>query len=396
MATRDKQAARASLACCALLLSVVSCSGDSEAGDSGADRGLADLLRPGPDQPHRPTDAPRPQDGPRPLDVTAPPADAAAPSHLKLAQHWAPVWYQDTDSSEYRADYIVAYDFDGDTVSNNNWENLSKPSADLTAVIYYSVVETKTHWFVLYADFHPKDWDENCKPIPFGPDKCHENDMEGAMVVVRKVAGKPLGAFHLLYTEAHNVLYIYTNDPGVSARKSKTLFKGMVTFEKGSHPELYVEAKGHGVCSLRYTGGKHCKHPTAGTPPPFPGGDGVVYRYKGGVAQKPKSGKDNDVGYKLVPLRTTLWARRADICNGKCTFDNKMVYDGMTLGLAFNGETHGDDKANPPWAWDDPEDGPVYRGDIFFRPAEAALTHLNISGAFSKQYVHNPFLAGKP
>jgi hypothetical protein len=319
---------------------------------------------------------------------------AGAVTHLELARHWAPVWYQDSDSSNYEGDYIVAYDFDGDTRSDNNWNNLDVAGVDLSAVIYYAVVETQTHWFLLYADFHPQDWDENCQPIPFGPDKCHENDMEGAMVVVRK-DGSAYGAFSLLYTEAHNVLYIFTNDPQVQAFNSKSLQSSVtVTFEDGSHPELYVESKGHGVCALRYDGSEHCKHPVTGSNF-FPGGDGIVYRHKG-VAETPKSGNDQDVGYKLVPLETTLWARRKDICNDGCTFDGTMTYEGMTLGQAFDGDDHGDDKANPPWAWDDPDDGPVYRGDFFFRPAESVLTHLKVPGTFSKVYLHNPYLQGQP
>jgi hypothetical protein len=333
-----------------------------------------------------------------PSEAPSPPADSGqtAASHEELARYWAPTWYHDTDSSNYEGDYIVAYDFDGDTRSDNNWENLHKAGADLSAVIYYSVVETETHWFLLYCDFHPQDWDENCQPIPFGPDRCHENDMEGAMVVVEKDGSKH-GRFQLLYTEAHNILYIFTNDSGVSAFHSKSLkgvpvtFDGAATASPGEHPELYVESKGHGVCALRYSGGEHCKHPTTGNV--FPGGDGVVFRYRG-KAETPTSGDDRDVGYKLVPLLTTLWPRRKDICDSGCTFDGTMTFEGMTLGKAFDGDSHGDDKANPPWAWDDPNDGPVYRGGFFFRPAETALTHLKLPGPFSKTYLVNPFLKG--
>lgn len=326
-----------------------------------------------------------PRDG---RQAEAKPGDAGAATPLELAAHWAPVWYQDTDSSNAKGDYIVAYDFDGDTRSDNNWENLTKTGVKLSAVIYYAVIETQTHWFIHYADFHPQDWDEDCQPIPLGPDRCHENDMEGATVIVRK-DGTLYGKFALLYTEAHNTLHIFRNDPQVTAFNSKTLESVGVTFENGSHPELYVESKGHGVCGLKYSGSEHCKHPTSGNY--FPGGDGVVYRYKG-TAQTPTSGNDQNVGYDLVSLASTLWVRRKDICNDGCTFDQSMTYEGMTMGKAFDGDTHGDDKANPPWAWDDPDDGPVYRGDFFFRPAESALTHLKVPGAFSKVYVSNAFL----
>jgi len=316
----------------------------------------------------------------------------SAPTPAELAAHWAPVWYQDSDSSDHRADYIVAYDFDNDTRSDNNWENLHVAGVDLSAKIYYSVVATETHWFILYTDFHPRDWDENCKPIPFGPNKCHENDMEGAMVVVRR-DGSRWGAFFLLYTEAHNKLYIATNDPRVKAKKGR-LLAVPVTFEQKSHPGLYVESKGHGVCPLKYPGDEHCKHPVGSNP--FPGGDGIVYRYKSGKAEVPKSGDDRDVGYALVSFTNTIWPRRGDICNDGCTFDKTMSYEGLTLGLAFDGDSEADDKANPPWAWDDPSDGAVYRGDFFFRPAETVLTHLEVPKPFSTRYTRNIFLQAKP
>jgi hypothetical protein len=179
--------------------------------------------------------------------------------------------------------------------------------------------------------------------------------LEGALVMVQKSASKPHGSFELMYTEAHNTLHIFTNSAQITKGSTSSLEKSPVTFEAQSHPELYVESKGHGVCALYYNGNKHCKHPVEPTPPKFPGGDGIVYRYKAN-AQKPKPGNDQDVGYALISLEDTLWKKRFSICNSNCTFDQNMDYDGVTLGKAFNGNTYGDDKANPPWAWDDPDE----------------------------------------
>ena len=74
----------------------------------------------------------------------------------ELAYYWAPVWYQDTDSAAYRADYITNFDYDGNWVGNDNWDNLDL--YPLNATIYYSILETETHWFIGYYDFHPRDW----------------------------------------------------------------------------------------------------------------------------------------------------------------------------------------------------------------------------------------------
>ncbi len=336
------------------------------------------------------------EDTPSPVEDTGPAIEDtgvdAGPepvTEFELAEHWAPVFYHDTDDKDYEADYITAFDFDGDFISDNNWENLHKPTSNLGAVIYYSVISTSTHHFILYADFHPRDWSKNCN-IPF-IGGCHENDMEGAMVVVRRSDDKPMGTFELLYTEAHNILHIFRNDKNITKKWNLHVESTPVTFENGSHPELYVESKGHGVCALYFDGPDHCKHSVDETPPEFGGGDGVVYRY-GATAGVPESGNDQHVPYKLKPIKDTLWKRRYDICDSGCTFDTTFEYDGVTLPKAFDGDDYGNDKANPPWAWDDPADGPVYRGDFFFRPAHAMDQHVSMPGPISKIYLVNPFL----
>ena len=260
------------------------------------------------------------------------------------------------------------------------------------------MIETTTHWYVYYMDFHPRDWAQNCW-APF-QEPCHENDMEGAMVVVRR-DNSYWGAFEFLYTEAHNILHLYSNDNTITADSNAHVllagdlvkgkpFKG-VTFEDGSHPELYVESKGHGVCALYHDGDDHCKHSVSSTPPEFGGDDGIVYRYKG-FAQVPSSGNDHDVSYELISFETAIWPHRFDTCDAGCLFDTTMTYDGVVLGKAFDGESFGDDKANPPWAWDDPDDGPVYRGDFFFRPAKTLKTHVSLPDVVSQQYTYNPYL----
>ena len=286
-------------------------------------------------------------------DTTPPEKDTALPAEdiendagpepvtaFELAEHWAPVFYHDTDDKDYEADYITAFDFDGDFISDNNWENLHKPGSSLGAVIYYSVISTSTHHFILYADFHPRDWSKNCNIPFFGG--CHENDMEGAMVVVRRSDDKPMGTFELLYTEAHNTLHIFRNDKNITKKWNPAVESTKVTFEDGSHPELYVESKGHGVCALYYNGPSHCQHSVDETPPEFGGGDGVVYRY-GATAGIPESGNDQHVPYKLKPIKDTIWKRRYDICDSGCTFDKTFEYDGVTLPKAFDGDNYGND-----------------------------------------------------
>jgi hypothetical protein len=332
--------------------------------------------------------------------------EAFVPTHEQLAAHWSPIWYHDVNTSNLEGDYFTAIDADGDLVSSNNWESLDDDNTDLKGAIYWSVVETETHWFILYTNFHPQDWNEICSVGPFLK-YCHENDMEGAMVVVRKK--ESYGEFEVLYTEAHNHLFMYRNNPAIT-KKSGELEEAPVVFENDSHPLLYVEAGGHGVCALYHSeavsfssdycshdiakgmtnclegGNDNCDHADY-----FPGGDGIVYRQKA-YGEVPSGANDHDVGYRLLSFKDHVWPHRFHICNESCVFDQSFEYEGVTLAKAFDGDTWEDDKANPPWAWDSSDDGPVFQGDFFFRPAESLLIHVNLPEATSLNYLSNPYL----
>ena len=96
-----------------------------------------------------------------------------------LVYRWAPIHYQDTDVTgshglSGKGDYLTAINFDGDWNALNNWENI--PNKAAKAHCYYSLVETSTHWFIVYAFFHPRDWTDNWFLYHWDE---HENDLEG-------------------------------------------------------------------------------------------------------------------------------------------------------------------------------------------------------------------------
>ena len=66
--------------------------------------------------------------------LLAAPAAQALPSDAALALRWAPVHYQDSDSSDYDADYLSTVDFDGDWNAQNNWESQDDSVARLMPV----------------------------------------------------------------------------------------------------------------------------------------------------------------------------------------------------------------------------------------------------------------------
>ena len=75
----------------------------------------------------------------------------------RIAAALAPVIYQGLGDHP-RADYLTNFDFDGDWKGDNNWKNLDNKTFPLKAYVYFSVIETTTHYYVHYAFFHPRDY----------------------------------------------------------------------------------------------------------------------------------------------------------------------------------------------------------------------------------------------
>ena len=293
------------------------------------------------------------------------PAQAAA-SDLDLAQHWAPIHYQDTDSSDYDADYLSSVDFDADWDARNNWEHQDDNLSRLTGAVYFSVVETSTHWFVVYAFFHPRDWTD--VPDPFGL-LHHENDMEGVLLTVRR-DGSSYGALEAAVTVAHSDFYSYTpaGSPYTSGRESVDGPLRLQSFGGVARPTTFQEAKGHGC--FRWTGSE------------FAGSDGLVY-YPGGTAtgEVPASGNDRSVTYRLVDVFAGggLWAHRSD----SGTF--------ASFGT-FRGDDGQDNAANAPWGWDDGDDGgDLPRGLLATDPAKLVAAYFANEGTFALTYTRNAY-----
>lgn len=139
--------------------------------------------------------------GPRAVAAGAPALSSAA----VVACRFAPVFVQKTSKRQGEGkefeDFFVRLDFDGDANGFDNWENLARcpgPKCDLRAFVYGAVRETQQNYYLHYSYFHPRD------PKRFFG---HENDLEGAMVVVRKRAdGTPPDGtdIALVQVQAHN------------------------------------------------------------------------------------------------------------------------------------------------------------------------------------------------
>ncbi|MBM7775811.1 hypothetical protein JOD54_006015 [Actinokineospora baliensis] len=295
------------------------------------------------------------------------PAAQAAPTavtDLALATRWAPIHYQDTDSSDYDADYLSKVDFDGEWNTLNNWEAQDDSVARLTGSVYFSVVETGTHWFVTYSFYHPRDWEDFPDPLSL---YTHENDMEGVLLTVRK-DGSTYGALEAMVTVAHTDFYSYVpaGSPYVSGRENVDGPLQLQTYNGAAHPTTFQEAKGHGIYA------KNADH--------TPDSDGVVY-YPSGTAEVPASGTDSFVGYSLVDVFAGggLWARRANA-------------ETFASYGTFRGDNGKDNAANAPWGWDDGNDGgDIPRGFLATDPAYLVAQYFNGEGTFATAYTRNSY-----
>ncbi len=276
--------------------------------------------------------------------------DISPPSQTlsDLALAFAPVVYHDVGVSP-KADGVTRFDFDGDFKANNNWENLDKFPLILSA--YFEVFSTKTHYFISYSFFHPRDYSRFCVPVI-----CHENDMEGALVTIERETKKVIAIEGL----AHNLI------------KTKRI-------DQDREIKLYIEASGHGVFPFEN------QHDPAAFYILKPSKKGEVFEFKNAKSFL----------YELRPL-AELWNLRDDMGKGKVfldRFDHKgLRYQLNDIPKSFAGEFYAKGLANPPWAWIDVSEKPPLRGHWFFDPALWVYKRLGYPDNFSLEYERHPYL----
>ncbi|MBL6445298.1 hypothetical protein JMN32_03195 [Fulvivirga sp. 29W222] len=285
-----------------------------------------------------------------------------------LVKRWAPVHYMDVDATGTyaeggKSDYITAINYDGDWNASNNWENVSAYS--LSAHCYYSVVETHTHWFIIYSFFHPRDWTDIF--LLYNLDQ-HENDLEGVLMVIQK-DGSSYGTLQGAVTVSHSDFFSYTpsGSPFTSGQEDIDGTLQMTYYNGVPHPVTAQEAKGHGLKAW---------------PQNNIDGDGVIYYPSmSDVAQIPADNYDSYVEYKLVDIFESggLWDQR---------FNSNLFYNS---GGGFKGNNFKDGGANAPWAWNDGNDGIIQNGEMATDPAKLVDTYFDGVGNFSHLYLNNRY-----
>ena len=324
----------------------------------------------------------------------------------EIAARFAPVFHQALGPSP-RFDYITNFDFDGDWQGDNNWNNSANPNFPLKAYVYYSVFETRTHYFIHYAAFHPRDYkggEQRGATIsqlmrlgvslagqydPTGRAAeavmAHENDLEGALVVADKS-----GRLTLVETLSHNAYLKYV-PPGREITGDPLLLDGV-------RPRLFIEPKGHGIEAWRDDALQR-KQAERGF---------VVYSFTGTAEDPERTTGKQTIGYDLVPTLDTFWARARAGKNE--THGEQHDYGIVTVrfsagsdkdeerhlklgvrGSALNGVVGASNMSRPPWGWFDGQDRSRPLGEWFLQPAETIRRRWNFPESFSTTYTYHPF-----
>jgi len=333
---------------------------------------------------------------------------ARAATRDQIAAHFAPVLYQ--EAHDPIKDLFTAFDFDGNWNGDDQQENMEcwsdstkcntadNPNSacagqkcPLIATVYYTVIETQTHWFVQYMPYHPLDW-----KVTNG----HENDTESVLMVIAK-SGGPYGTLEAMETRFHTVWYQYAA-PGVTVADGADNVDGPIHFDASGRPAVYSQMVGHGLCGgfsppnytfpdLQLT----CNHNDT----PHIDQTGVIYS-PDLPATMPQVVSMTTVksGYRLVELLTSVWPHIHEIGAGKA-FLSAIDYAGercamFTCPTQFGGNWEGNEGQSPgePWAQAG-GNGVSADGDQFFDPAYTMSKRLGFPQPFSLDYCFNPYLA---
>ncbi|WP_203920349.1 glycosyl hydrolase family 18 protein [Rugosimonospora africana] len=322
--------------------------------------------------------------------TTATTIPSTASERAELAQWWAPVHFQDVDTSGETAfggesDYLTSYDFDGDLNGRNNWENASE--FPLKAHVYYSVVQTPSFSYLIYMFFHPRDWADAALD-DFEEDATeHENDAEGVLIVVAN-DGSAHGTFKAAITVAHSNFYSWVPE-GSDFSSGAEDVDGAIATTSSPHddghqrPWTAQQASTHAAWAMGAT-----RKPSPDLGDQYRNGDGILY-YPGTTAEVPDGPNDRDVQYTLTDIfapggmwdsrnLTTLFATPNNFAGD----DSGNPYGAACGEGAVAGPADGDcatDAANPAWAWDDADDLPG-KGYLATNPADLVYNYFNWPG----------------
>ena len=151
--------------------------------------------------------------------------------YSRIAFNWAPILYQHINLEKPLRDILCAIDYDGDWNTSNNRKHLYTDDYDLIPVVYYSIAETLTHYYILYCFYHADDL-------------THENDLEGCLVITDKQRSLLLGMITIAHFDFYS--YVYKNRlKGGKKRATGKLYAESLS-DGFEHPMVTQEVNKHG------------------------------------------------------------------------------------------------------------------------------------------------------
>lgn len=334
----------------------------------------------------------------------------AEPAGLRaVAEKWAPHIYQavgDASGGSVNVDLPTRVDFDANLKARDNKSKARLGSTRNRASVYYSVVETKTHYFVMYSMYYPIR-------VVAGTD--HEHDFTGAVLVVDK-ASDALVLVDGVKAQASgtdtNLGFIPDTSTVNAVGSQQVRSFPAASLEDGTHYPMFVPAGEHEACAFPIDGNPpYCSH-NAGE---FPTDAGILLK-PGAMGQTymqavdataplyPNDGRTyKEMTYELIPLPASLWARRTDV-GSELLWQATQVYS--PLGMDRPATTSqgspiivpttlvSDDAMSygkPPFQWLRTS-AESNSGQWLFDPAYLLLNKYEFGETWSQEYCYNIFL----
>ena len=344
--------------------------------------------------------------------------DQAAEAHYEaISRRYAPHVYQETNSTMVQADWLAAYDFDGGWEGENKFRSWQRKKDLLAGALYWNVTETKTHYFITYAHYHPFDYDQSGIEH-----RLRDNGMAGAQVVVAKHGGPAQEEWLAVetYVGRDQIWSFSVEGKAIQARPAGDGGIGQFTrvmapdwLLNDKHYQAFIPYGTHESCVWGHSTGigvLQCIQPIA-----------MAFNRHSGLHYLPGEGAAGDIPledltecqggcpagetcingecsgfrYGLRSLAAELWVRRHQFSEaGESIWDVTFTYHpepedqnrpgkGMVLPGEFVGAAAASGASQPPWAWDDRDDSEVARGQWFLDPAYTLNRHLQPEGAWS-------------
>ena len=291
---------------------------------------------------------------------TRPPKDLQ--KYDALAQKYAPVINQATDTTAPQYDYLASFDVDGNWDGLDTLQYVQQTATQLAAHVYYGVTETESHYFIQYVYYYPF---RNAEV----PAEKFGNDLSGAIVVVAKYPAEAPVAVETYYKRLSDMAsnaFVTTESGIVPEGKTPEAYKVNAQYPAaelfpGGRYVAYLTARSHQSCVWNWGGGgtviNYCKLSAAMKNEIET--HRIQYVYKG-VAEPIAKGAGwpvakEDVGYQLDDLLVKLWPRRkAEGVVGDSDWTYSPVDGrpgantkfGKTLVTSLDG-----DFSYSPWAW---------------------------------------------